>query len=237
MKPLWRSFAVFLRQITGDKMLVLVCLAPVLAALVFRFGIPYLEGLLCAHFETSAIISPYYLLLDLFLCLLTPYMFCFVSGLVMLTEHDENMAKYIAVTPVGKNGYIISRLIFPAAFGFLASVPLVSMFSLTVWNTALLLLACLVSSVLCVAVVMLLFSLSHNRVEGMAIGKLTGLFLLGLVVPFFLESGMQYLFSPLPSFWLAKMCVSADIIWLFPALVSSLLWMWVLYRRFERKLS
>lgn len=237
MKPLWRSFAVFIRQIKEDDMLLGVCFTPLLTGLLFRFGVPFLEGQLCAHFEADAILAPYYLLFDLFLCIVTPYMFCFVSSLVMLTEYDENMASYLSVTPVGKRGYIISRLILPAAFSFFAAVLVMLLFSLTVWTLPLLIAACLLSCLLSIAVALIIFSLSHNRVEGMAMGKLAGLFLLGLFVPFFLESWAQYLFAPLPSFWVAKLCAEANFVHLFPALLTSLLWIWALYRRFERKIG
>ena len=218
-------------------MLIAVCFAPLLAGLVFRFGVPFLEAQLCAYFQTDAIIAPYYLLLDLFLCLMTPYIVCFVSALVMLTEYDENMAAYLAVTPVGKRGYMLSRLAFPAVLSFAASLAVMALFALTRWQLHLLITASLLSSILSVAVAMLLFTLSHNRVEGMALGKLSGLFLLGLPVPFFLHSGVQFLFAPLPSFWVAKLLIDADFVYLLPALLSVLVWLWFLYRKFERKLA
>ena len=115
MKPLLRSFGIFIRQITRDNMLWAVCLAPFITALLFRFGIPYAESLLCAYFQRQRILADYYLLFDLWLCLTPSYMLCFASAMVMLTERDENMAGYMAVTPVGKTGYVLSRLIFPAA--------------------------------------------------------------------------------------------------------------------------
>lgn len=218
-------------------MLIAVCFAPVLTGLLFRFGIPFLESQLCAYFQVETILVPYYLLFDLFLCIVTPYIFCFVSALVMLTEYDENMASYLSVTPVGKRGYIVSRLILPAALSFFAAVLLMLVFSLTVWTLPLLLVACLLSCLLSIAVALLIVSLSHNRVEGMAMGKLTGLFLLGLFVPFFLDSWAQFLFSLLPSFWVAKLCTEADMIYLLPALLTAVLWIWALYRKFERKLA
>ncbi len=218
-------------------MLIAVCFAPVLTGLLFRFGIPFAESRLCAYFGAEAILAPYYLLFDLFLCIVTPYIFCFVSALVMLTEYDENMSSYLAVTPVGKRGYIMSRLMLPACLSFFAAVLMMALFSLNVWPLPLLLAACLLSCLLSVAVALLIFSLSHNRVEGMAMGKLSGLFLLGLFVPFFIDSWVQFLFSPLPSFWVAKLCAEADFIHLLPALLTALLWIWALYRKFVKKLA
>lgn len=237
MKVLFKSFAVFIRQIRQDDMLIAVCFAPVLTGLLFRFGVPFAEGLLTAQGTEPAVLAPYYLLFDLFLCIVTPYIFCFVSALVMLTEYDENMASYLAVTPVGKRGYIISRLVFPAVLSLAASVVFTAIFALTVWNVPMLLAASVLSCLQSVAVSLLLFAFSHNRVEGMALGKLSGLYLLGLFVPFFLDSWAQYLFAPLPSYWMAMMCAHADWLLLFPALITSVLWIWALYRRFERKLS
>ena len=237
MKPLLRCFGMFLRQISKDSMLYAVLFAPVLAACMFRFGIPYAETLLCAYFGKPAILSNYYLLVDLFLAVLTPYMFCFASSMVMLTELDENMAAYMAVTPIGKRGYLTSRLVFPTVISFFVSILLMHFFSLTVWSVPILLITCLMTGLSSIAVSLLIVAYSHNRVEGMALAKLSGIILLGLPVPFFLFSGVQYLFSVLPSFWIAKLCIDQNLFFALPALLTCLLWIWVLYGRFEKKLA
>jgi fluoroquinolone transport system permease protein len=237
VKPLLRCFAIFMRQIARDSMLYAVCLAPVLAALAFKFGVPYTEAELCGVLGRASILRDYYLLFDLFLAVLTPYMFGFASSMVVLTEYDENMTGYMAVTPVGKTGYLVSRLAFPAAVSFAASVILLSTASLTGPGPLYIVLLSLLGSVQSVAVSLLLVSLSHNRVEGMALAKLSGVMLLGLPVPFFVLSGMQYLFSPLPSFWIAKMAQDESLLLLIPALVTSVLWIAVLTGRFKKKLT
>ena len=86
---------------------------------------------------------------------------------------------------------------------------------------------------------MLIVSYSHNRVEGMALAKLSGLLLgFGLPVPHFLthNGGLQYLFSWLPSFWVAKLFVSESIWAIIPAVLTSAAWIALAYRRFVRKL-
>lgn len=237
MKPLIRSFRMFISQIWHDSMLIAVLIAPLLAALFFRFGIPEIERLLCAYFNKTAILFNYYLLFDLFLGILTPYMVCFASSMVMLTEYEENMSQYMSVTPVGKRGYFISRLVFPAVISFFASVFLMLCFTLTEWQAPMLILVCFLSSLTSVAVCLLLFSCSHNRVEGMALAKMAGLFMLGLPVPFFLLSKAQYLFSVLPSFWIGKLSLEHNYWILIPALVTSAVWIWLLYEKFKKKLS
>ena len=102
MKVYLRSLQILLKQIWGDSMLVAICGVPILVALVFRFAVPVLEGFLCNLLGTTSLLSGYYLLFDLFLAVMTPYMITFISTMVMLTELDENMAVYLAVTPLRK---------------------------------------------------------------------------------------------------------------------------------------
>lgn len=237
MKPLFRSFSMFVRQIFRDSMLIAICFACLLTALFVRFGVPALESVLCGYFQKDAILLPYYLLFDLLLILVTPYMLCFASAMMMLTEYDENLSGYLAVTPVGKGGYILSRLVFPAVIAFGISIALMRWFSLTEWPLPLLLSACVLAEISSVAVALLLFAFSHNRVEGVAMGKLSGLLMMGLFIPFFLSSDVQYLFAPLPSFWLSKLCITRHMALMLPALLSSALWVLMLYRRFERKIA
>lgn len=236
MKALFLSFRMFLWQIFKDSMLAAVCIAPVLTALFFRFGLPFTERILCGYFQKAVILADYYLLFDLFLSLITPYMFCFASAMVMLTEYDENMVGYMAVTPVGKKGYIVSRLVFPAIISIFVSMLLMHWFSLTGWSFGMLLLTCSLTGILSIAIALLLFSFSHNRVEGMAMAKLSGLLMLGLPVPFFLLSDVQYLFSLLPSFWIAKFVMEKTILFLLPAMLTVFTWIGLLYKKFDKKL-
>lgn len=236
MKPVLRSFGIFIRQIIRDDMLWAVCIAPLLTALLFRFGIPYAETLLCARFQRQSIFADYYLLFDLVLCLMPSYMFCFASAMVMLTERDENMAGYMAVTPVGKAGYVLSRLVLPAAISIPFSILLTKFFSLAYWDYLILLEAGLLMSLLSVAIALIIFSFSRNRVEGIAMGKMSGLMIFGLAVPFFVLSDAQYLVAFLPSFWVAKLCMAGSSFFILPALSVSLVWILALSRRFGRKL-
>jgi len=226
----------FIRQIARDSMLYVVCIAPLLAAFAFRFGIPHAEALLCAKLNIPSLLSGYYLLFDLFLAMLTPYLFCFASSMVILTENDENIAGYLAVTPIEKKGYLISRFAFPAVISFVASMLLLTLFSLTSWTFPLLISVCFLSSLSCIGLSLLVVSLSNNRVEGMAVTKMSGIMMLGIFVPFFLFTKVQYLFAMLPSFWIAKLCIDGNFFFSIPALITSLLWIWGLFKKYDRKL-
>ncbi|MDP4153549.1 MAG: hypothetical protein Q8865_08965 [Bacillota bacterium] len=236
MKPQIHSFRMFLRQIWNDEMLAAVFIAPLLVACLIRFGVPSLESLLCSYFHQRAVLSEYYLLFDLFLSILTPYMFCFASAMVMLTEYDENMTNYMAVTPIGRKGYLISRLVFPSVISLFVSLLLMHWFTLTIWQFPVTVLICFLNCILSIVTSLFIFSFSHNRVEGLAMGKLSALIIAGLPVPFFLFTKVQYLFFFLPSFWIAKLCLTKNMLFFLPAIVISAVWVWALYRKFSLKL-
>jgi fluoroquinolone transport system permease protein len=163
-------------------------------------------------------------------------MLCFASAMVMLTEYDENMTSYLSITPIGKNGYLISRLLIPALIAFLFSVTLLLLFSLTVWNILLVIIICLINCFISVIISLLVFSYSSNKVEGMAMAKMAGLVMIGLPVPYFLKSVHQYVFCLLPSFWVAKLCVDSNYIFVIPVIITCLLWFVILYKKFIKKL-
>jgi len=236
VKPILRCFGIFIRQIARDNMLWVICLAPLLTAFIFRFGLPFAETLLCSYFQRQAVLADYYLLFDLCLCLISSCMLCFASAMVMLTERDENMTYYITVTPVGKKGYILSRLVFPAAIAFFFSILLTYLFTLTDWNLILLSVVSLLMSLSSTTAALLIFSFSGNRVEGMAMAKMASLIFLGIVVPFFVYSDVQYLAAVLPTFWVAKLCREGNNLLMLPTLAISIAWLVVLARRYARKL-
>jgi fluoroquinolone transport system permease protein len=235
MKPYIRSLSMFIRQIKADSMLVVFCFLPFLVAAVFRFGVPFLEVQLCGWLKVDTVLAGYYLLFDLFLSVFAPYFLVFLSAMVMLTEIDEHIAAYLAVTPVGRRGYLASRFVYPALPAVLISAALLTFCSLTRWTVWNILIAGFLSVLLCVPVAMLIVTFSRNRVEGMALAKLAGLLLLGLPIPFFLTNATQYLFSFLPSFWIAK-AFTASGWFALPAIAVSALWIGLLYRRFTRRL-
>jgi fluoroquinolone transport system permease protein len=237
MSPIKTSFAMFLRQILSDSMLVIVCLSSLLAAFFFRFAVPAIETLLCSYLQVNQVLSPYYLLFDLLLNMLTPFMFCFASAMVMLEEYDVNLSSYLSVTPLEKKGYLVSRLLLPSLGAYGVSLVLLSNFSLTVWNPITLAGITLLSCFSAILEAMVVFTYSRNKVEGMALAKLSGLLMLGLPIPFFVQTNFRFLFSPLPSFWVSSYALTENLSFLLPGLLLSVLYVGGIYRKFKVKVA
>lgn len=236
MRAIRLSFFQMVRAMRRDMMLFAACLAPLLAGSFFRFGIPFLEEIITDYFQIPAILSPFYNLLDLCFAMLSPTMFCFAAAMISLEEADEKTAAYLFVTPLGKTGYLAARFGLPAAAAFLVSVFLLPVFKLTALSPIAVLLSGAGGTLQGLIVALLILAVSSNKLEGMAVAKLSSLMLCGAAVPFFLGNNMQYVFCLLPSFWMGKAACGNRGIYMLPAFALSALWICFLLKRYLRKL-
>jgi len=235
MRAIRLSFLQMLAYMRRDMMLFAACLAPILAGILFRFAIPLLETALKDRFHISAVIAPYYGLMDLLFAMLSPAMFCFVSAMVALEENDEKTVKYLFITPLGKFGYLTARFGVPAVIAFLVTVILLPVFKLTAFSPVAILLLAAGGTLQGMIVALLVLTLSSNKLEGMAVTKLSMLTILGAVIPFFIKGNMQYTLSPLPSFWIGKAIFEKTPLYMLITFPLSSVWIFVLLKRYLRK--
>ncbi len=236
MRAIRLSFVQMLAYMRRDVMLFAACLAPILIGFVFRFVTPFLETVLTDWLNRPAIIAPYYALIDILFTMLSPAMFCFVSAMVSLEEADEKIAMYLFITPLGRTGYLFARLGIPAVAAFIITVILLPVFKLTALFPIDVLLFAAVGTLQGLIVALLILTFSSNKLEGMAISKLSALTILGAVIPFFIKDNIQYISFSLPSFWIGKAVCENTLSYIFPALVLSVVWIWFLLKLYLRKI-
>lgn len=236
MKAIRISFFQMVGTMRRDMMLFASCLAPILAGFFFRLAIPFLEVILTDHFHKRAIISPYYKLVDILFAMLSPTTFCFVSAMVSLEERDEKTAVYLFVTPLMKTGYLFARLVVPAVAAFLVTVILLPVFKLTALSSIAVLLLAAGGTLQGMIVSLLVLTISSNKLEGMAVTKLSMLTVFGAAIPFFIKSNIQYAIFPLPSFWIGKAIFENMPLYMLPAFVLSAMWICFWLKRYWRKI-
>lgn len=237
MNAIIKSFRVFILQLTKDGMLIMILMAPLLVGSIFKFGIPFLELQLTSYFVKDVILKEYFILFDLLLVILTPFLISFAASMTMLDEYDSNLINHLCVTPLGKKGYLISRVILPLIFAYIISTLIILVFSLTTWSFIMMISICLLTSLLSLTSTLIVFSFSKNKIEGLALAKLSGIVMIGIFVPFILSSEVEYYFALLPSFWIGKFMIDLNIYYFIISFVSISVWIFVLYKNFIRKLS
>lgn len=236
MRAVLSAFRQVVRSIRADYMMLACAAVPILMGVLFRFGIPALETLLCAELEEAQVLTPYYGLIDLFLAAMTALMLSFSGVMVILEELDNGTAHYLVVTPLGRGGYLVSRIGILMLLSILYSVALLCTFTVSGMALSVMLCCALISGGQGVVNALLVAALAKNKVEGMALIKMAGLMLLGLFVPSFISGPAAYIAGVLPTFWMALLAKTGAAVYVLPACIMPFFWTWLFYVKFRKKL-
>ncbi len=236
MRAIGKTFQQFLRCVWEDFMVVACLIGPVFMGLAFRIGIPLLEQYLCETLNKKEILASYYPVFDLLLMVMTPLMVAFAGVMAMLEEIDASTARYLCVTPVGKGGYIFSRLGMPVLFSIVYNLVLIQLCSISDLSLVTIIFSIGASSVASIMVSLFVVGFAKNKVEGMALMKLSGLLVAAALIPFFVHSKISYLLGVLPCFWMGQYVIDSELICIPLFIVSSGVWIFFLYRKFAKKL-
>lgn len=104
MRAVKLSFLHMLKLIRHDMMLFAAGLAPLLAGIAIKFGVPFMEKMLVSYTGAEAVLTPYYGLFDIFFASIAPAMFGFIAAMVMLEERDDHIDRYLVHYGLGAKG-------------------------------------------------------------------------------------------------------------------------------------
>ncbi|CAN5624003.1 fluoroquinolones efflux ABC transporter permease [soil metagenome] len=191
------------RNVRRDSMLLTFLLAPLLAVLVLRLAVPLVTAYLDRRYGFD--LTPYYpLLLSLFVLGL-PSGFGSLAGFMVLDERDDDTLTALRVTPASISGYATYRIITAIALSFLYTLGCISLTGLAPGSLLPdLIPAALLAGLFSPLVALMLATLANNKVEGLALGKAFGIFLLGPLAAYFVVPNWQLLLGILPTYWPAK---------------------------------
>lgn len=234
-KHIWKSFCQVVREARMDLMLFVICFVPFIAGVFFRIVIPMAESKLCDIFEKKYILTPYYDVVDGFLAVLSVLMYCFASAMIVLEEKDSGVKRYMEVTPLGRKGYFVSHFILPTAIGFVVSCIALLLFSLGEHSGIEKIIICFLSVFCGMVCSFLIVSLAGNKVEGMAVSKLSGMIMLAVIVPYVTEAKWQYVFGLIPSYWIGRVLKYREAGSALCCLLVCSIWLWGLLKWEKRE--
>jgi len=230
------------KNIRRDSLLAFMLAVPWLLVVVFRLVLPPVRNWLAATYQIA--LEPYYpLILSMLIILQLPFLFGVVYGFLILDEKDEHILMALQVTPVTISGYVRYRITAALIFSLvyvmliLAATGMADLPQLAAFSPAVFL-----GGLLSVLLMLFLIVFAGNKVEGLALMKGMGILMMGPLAAFFMESKWQILLGILPSYWPAKvfwLISDGKAVWGYvtvgAAYISLLIF--ILYRRFEKKLS
>ncbi|PBE06838.1 ABC transporter permease, partial [Clostridioides difficile] len=174
---------------------------------------------------------------DLLLSIMAPVLLCFAFAMITLEEIDDKVSRYFSITPLGKSGYLFTRLGVPSIISAVIAFIVLLLFSLEKLSIGMTICLALLGSVQAIIVSLMIITLSSNKLEGMAVTKLAALTLLGIPAPFFIDSYYQFSVGFLPSFWVAKAMQNETVLYFSIGLMVALVWYYFLTKRLFRKLA
>lgn len=218
------SFIHMLKFVKKDMMLLAAGVSPIMIGAAIRFGIPFIESLLLKYTGLPHVMELYYGLIDILFAAITPVIFCFVAAMVILEEHDDHIDRYLFVTELGRRGYYISRIIVPAVIAFVITAALLPIFGLSDQVVAVEVSLAIAGTLQGIIIALLVVTLSSNKLEGMALTKLSSLLMLGAVVPYIMPKPYSYILSFMPSFWTGMMINENNIVYMAACVAVSMVW-------------
>jgi len=134
---------------------------------------------------------------------LPAFLIGWVTGFLLLEDRDDGPLMAMEITPVGKGGFLTYRVTVTALVGFAVGLMTARLvFPELTWPLSVFLAVLVGFESIIVAFILL--ALASNKVEGLAITKLTNI---GAVVPLIaaLPSPWRYLGGLVPSYWFGEL--------------------------------
>lgn len=210
------------KNISRDFILFILLPVPLLLALLLKWGFSELAIFTSKWLDLYAY-SPLFLI---FLIVLGPLLTGMVSGLMLVDEADENIIPAIAVTPLGRKGYMLYRLTSPLIWSFLILLPVPIISGLAEINYLFYIPIILLASLGATLEALLIAVLAGNKIEAMAMGKVTGILFIGPFIGWFAPSPWKFFAGVLPSFWVSESyfsAVSGSVYWPINTIVGLLI--------------
>lgn len=236
MRQTIKLFQIGLKQITRDGMLFALVPAPVIIGLLFKLAIPFANRIVEEHLSFS--LMPWYGLVDGALICLIPMLTAMITAFLLLEERDEGISVFYQVTPTAGYSYMVARVGFPMVWTIGVTIIITIIFGLSGLSVMMVLCCSLISTLMGIALAMMVVTMAGNRVEGLALSKLMGVSILGLVAVWTIPAPYDYLTAFLPSFWIGKIIVEGLMpLPLVMALSLCAIWIFIFTRRFLTRLA
>jgi fluoroquinolone transport system permease protein len=224
-----------------DSLLRWIVALPILIALVGRFFLPIIIERLEETLHIT--VGQFYPVVMSYALLTTaPAMCGMVVGFLLLDERDDRTLLALRVTPLSTINYLIWRLSMPMLTSIVITLVVFPLAGMENPGLIRLSISALAASPLAPLMALALATVAENKVQGFALVKASGLFLVAPLVANFVHSSWQIAFGIIPVYWSARLLWAfqqgepSPWIYLAVGLAYQLLLLGILIRRFNTKI-
>ncbi|MCD4712004.1 MAG: hypothetical protein K8R73_01860 [Clostridiales bacterium] len=217
-----------LKMIMRDPIMALLFFVPLMIGIIFKLMIHFLLPLALEYVEFSLPLEPYLLSMTL---LMTPYMLGVVMGFMMLDDKDGNIIDLVLVTPYGRRGYLLNRIIFISIFTFLYSMVNDVILNLVDLNIFSLLYISILLSVFAASIGLLFFRIASDKIIGLTYAKILNFVIIFVFADFIKAEWFLYVAGLFPTFWITRLITDPGVVenYIISGIVV-LVWFLILYK-------
>lgn len=189
------------KNIVRDTILIASLVAPVIIIVFVRYGIPIVNDYLF-NYTGYSLNEHYPFIVSLFI-LFIPSMMGILAGFLLLDQRDEGIITYLTITPLGRSGYLFFRIIIPVIVGFIFSIVFLKINGIAEFSLYKTWPILLVAALEAPMVALFLGGFAKNKVEGLALSKVSGLLYIGSIIGY-LGNGSWWSWTGaiFPPFWI-----------------------------------
>ncbi len=225
------------KTIGRDPMLMISMIAPVFLLLIAVFGFPVISDLTTQMFSFP--LEPYFPIGSLFLFPLIPMLIGMVYGFILLDERDGGIISYLAITPLGKSGYLSIRMFLPTCLSILLCIAFLEFTGFNqLLNTIEIVVLSVIVSTEAPMILLLLGAYADNKVEGIAMSKGIGIIMFPIIIDYLLTGAWRWAMAISPLWWVERAVFSTPPdrwLYLTGAAFVHLILNVLLYRKFEKR--
>lgn len=227
-----------MKNIYREPMLIMSMLAPIIILLLINLFVPWLNIFLANKWSIK--LDNYYeLIISIFLTI-TPFIIGVLGGLLILDEKEENMIIAYLVSPLGKKGYVIYRLLMPVVMSFIFM--LIIMIYVNIYDINILKSIPIVFLASLEAPIISLFmsSFGNNKVEGLTLTKIIGIIILLPILDYVLDNKYTKLAGIFPNFWVSNSFLNSSenakiyLIYVMVGIIISVIYISLLFKKFSK---
>ncbi len=187
------------RNLFREPELLFLLVLPFLIGVILRAGVPFAGEILKRRFAFD--LAPYHYFITGFMMMVPPLLNGMVAGLRMLDDRDGGILRYTTVLPIPSGRYLFCRMLIPTVI----SLPLSGMLPLLQGGMSAPLLPLVSLSLLYAlsapGLALFLVTFAGNKVEAMALAKLSGILFAAPAAGYFIKSPLMFAAGIFPPFW------------------------------------
>lgn len=225
-----------IKQILRDPIMAVLTVAPLLLIMAFKLMVLYLVPYIQPY--TGFDVLPYLDYVLVFVVMMCGAMLGIVTGFMMIDDRDGKIAELMAVTPLGRSGYLINRLLFAAVLSFFYSILGYYVLNVDDLPIVAILFVSLLSSIYSIIIGLLIFTFADDKVKGLTFAKAINSLSLFAFTDLLALKWLTVLSWFFPPYWISLVVQSPHTFLNYGlALLVNFGWLFLLIRHYWKKES